>query len=85
MQSTEASLLTILMIPQYFYDVVFSPSCHPLKFIPIVTISLVPQILTTLKKRAHLSFPCLVQSACFLWKHNVFWNRLQNQYEDPES
>ena len=21
----------------------------------------------------------------FFWKHHVFWNRLQNQYEDPES
>ena len=61
-------------------DVVFSPSCHPLKFILIVTIPLVPQILTTLKTCAHLSFSCLVQSACFLWKHNVFWNRLQNQF-----
>ena len=63
------------------YDVVFSPSCHPLKFILIVTIPLVPQILTTLKTCTHLSFSCLVQSACFfLWKHNVFWNRLQNQF-----
>ena len=25
-------------------------------------------------------FRVLVQSACFLWKHNVFWNRLQNQF-----
>ena len=48
-----------------FYDVVFSPACHPLKFILIVTISLVPQSLTTLKTRTHLLFPCLVPSACF--------------------
>ena len=47
------------------YDVVFSPSRHPLKFILIVTIPLVPQILTTLKTCTHLSFSCLVQSDCF--------------------
>ena len=62
------------------YDVVFSLSCHPLKFILIVTILPVPQILTTLKTCTSLLFSCLVQSACFLWKLNLFWNRLQNQF-----
>ena len=69
----ETCLLTILHDSSVSYDVVFSLSCHPLKFILIVTI-----FLTTLKTCTHLSCSCLVQSACFLWKQHVFWDRLQN-------
>ena len=47
------------------HDVVFSLSCHPLKFILIVTIHLVPQTLTTLLVCTPLLLSCLVQPACF--------------------
>ena len=69
------------------YDVVFSPSCHPLKFILIVTIPLVPQILTTLKTCTHLSFSCLVQSARFFVETQCILESIAESvhYEDPES
>ena len=70
----------------FVYDVVFSFSCHPLKFILIVTIHLVPQILTTLLTCTPLLFSCLVQSVRFVETQCILESIAESvQYEDPES
>ena len=69
------------------YAVVFSLSCHPLKFILIVAILPVPQILTTLKTCTPLLFSRLVQSACFFAETQCILESIAEsvQHEDLES
>ena len=69
------------------YDIVFSPSCHPLKFILIVKIPLVPQILTTLKTCTHLSFFVFGSVSLFFVETQCILESIAEsvQYEDPES
>ena len=83
----ETCLLTILMIPQYLFMTLFSLSCHPMKFILIVKIHLVPQILTTLLTCTPLLFFLCLLSVSLFCGNTMFLESIAELvlYEDPES